>query len=69
MIRVIRIIHRDLQSKLLFDLQRKKKGKDIKQTHNLLLSTVVLVCESYIFCNSRKYRLMQWPNQQYRAYC
>ena len=60
MIQVIRIIQQNLQSELLLNLQRKKKEKEeikekkrqAKQAHNLLLSVVVFVCNSYIFFNS-----------------
>ena len=48
----------------------KKKDKDSKQSnaHNLLVSIVVFVCESYLFCDSCKCSIMESRNQQHHVY-
>ena len=63
----------DLEKYLLhLQKRRKKKTKTKtakKQTHNLLLSIVAFVCESYLFCASCKCQFMESRNQQQYAYC
>ena len=49
MIRVIRIIHQNLQ----------RRRQQAKQTHNLLVTILVFVCESYLFCASCIYTYVE----------
>ena len=54
MIQISRIIHQSLQLLLVVHSQKKEERKrqvqQENQTHNLLLSIVVFVCELYLFC-------------------
>ena len=48
--------------------EKKRQRPQEKQTHKLLLSVVVFVCESYIFCDFCKRRFIHtyihnWPFQ------
>ena len=49
--------------------ERKRQRQQAKQTLNLLLSIVVFVSESYLFCDSYKCRVMGSRNQQHHTYC
>ena len=51
--------------------ETKRQRQLAKPTNNLLLSIVVFVCESYLFCDSGKWilRFMESRNQQHHAYC
>ena len=40
----------------------KSQTQQAKQTHNLLVSIVVFVRESYLFCDSSKYCVMESRN-------
>ena len=50
---MIRVIHHSSKFTVLI-VKKKifKKSQQAKQTHNLLVSIVVFVCESYLFCDS-----------------
>ena len=64
-----RIIHQNLVvAAFTKKEERTSQRQQVKQTHNLLLSVVVFVCVSYIFCDSCKYRFMESRNQQHHAY-
>ena len=74
MIRVIRIIHQNLQSYVMFQHlqereERKSQRQQTKQTHNFLVSIVVFIRESYLFCDSCICRAMESPNQQQNHTC
>ena len=72
MIRVIRIIYQNLVLVVAAFTKkgdRKRQRQQAKQTHYLLLSIVVLVCESYLFSASCICRFMESRNRQHRAYC
>ena len=43
--------------------ERQRQRQQAKQTHNLLLSFVVFLCESYLFCGSYECRFMDSRNQ------
>ena len=47
---------------VVFIKKEERKRQQTKETHHLLASTLVLVRESYLFCDSCKCRLMDWNN-------
>ena len=65
MIRVLRIIHQNL----IVYIYKKKKASKAKPAHDLLVSTVVFVSESYLFYDSCKCGVNESRNQQHHAYC
>ena len=49
--------------------ERKMQRQQAKQKQVLLVSVVAFVRESYLFCDSCKYRFMESRNQKHHAYC
>ena len=48
--------------------ERERQRQQAKETHNLLLTIVVFVCESYSFYDSCIHQFMENRNQQHHAY-
>ena len=48
---------------------KKKNEKYSKQTHKLLVSIVVLLCESHLFYDSCKYWVKETRKEQLSVYC
>ena len=71
MVRVIRIIYQHLVfvvASFTKKEERKSKRQQAKQTYNILVSTTVFECESYLFYGSCIRRVMESLNQHH-AYC
>ena len=52
-----------------FTNKEERKRQQAKPTHELLLNTVVFVCESHLLCDSGKCRLVGSRNQEHYGYC